>query len=269
MRVGYLQYLTLYNVDNFIRIFLLFEVISMGYSAAYIKKRTLELYDSLPHDLEERKKCKKVRDEVIELNYKFFGYVASTTYVDNTTYEDKFQTALLAFLGMWWKYKWTPKYRDDLSFAVFFKPRIAEEIKRALSPVSYTTRRTLCMKVAKQLGKKWSDVCYDDLAKVNLPPQEITALKAVLGASYPADLAEFELFLEAPRHNRGIEHYHTYKYDSIEDLLIQEMIETETKLSDKHLADMANLYSIDYSVLKAAMPVALERLYKKLTDNLD
>lgn len=241
----------------------------MGYSASYIKQRTDELYNSLPMDLEERKACKKVRDELVELNYKFFGYVASTTHVDNTMYEDKFQTALLAFLGMWWKYKWTPKYRADLSFATFFKPRIAEEIKRALSPVSYTTRRTLCMKAAKQLDKKWSEVRYEDIAKINLPPEECLALKVVLGASYPADLSEFELFLEAPKHNRGIEYYQTDKYDTIEELLIQEMIETESMLSDKYLADMANLYCIDYDVLKATMPSALATLHKRLTDNLE
>lgn len=74
----------------------------------YIKTRTNELYDSLPHEKEARMRCITVRDEIIELNYKFFGYVASTTFVENTTYEDKLQTALLSFLHMWWKYKWTP-----------------------------------------------------------------------------------------------------------------------------------------------------------------
>ena len=36
-------------------------------------------------------------DEIIELNYTFFGYVATHTYINNSSisYEDKFQSALL------------------------------------------------------------------------------------------------------------------------------------------------------------------------------
>ena len=73
----------------------------------YIKSRTQELYDSLPMDLEARKAALDVRDEIIELNYAFFGYIASNTFVDGVEYDDKLQTALMSFMGMWWKYKWT------------------------------------------------------------------------------------------------------------------------------------------------------------------
>ena len=59
----------------------------------YIKQRTLELYALLPMDLEERQKQTAIRDEILKLNYKFFGYVAKETYVANAEYEDKFQTA--------------------------------------------------------------------------------------------------------------------------------------------------------------------------------
>ena len=239
----------------------------MSKNHEYIKQRTQELYDSLPHDLESRKACTDIRDEIIQLNYTFFGYIASSTYVDNTTYEDKFQTALCSFLGMWWKYKWTPKYRADLSFGVFFKPRISEEIRRYLSPVGYSTRRSLCLKAAKQLGKEWNAVTYDDLEKVNLPANDMIALKAVLGAPYPADLSEYELFLEAPEHKHGIDYYQTDNYDSVEELLIQEMIETESKLSDAKLIELADLYTIDYMTLKTALPKAMEVLYKRLKSN--
>lgn len=234
----------------------------------YIKRRTNELYDLLPMDKEERKKCFYIRDEIIELNYAFFGYVANNTFVENTTYEDKFQTALLSFLGMWWKYKWTPKYRDDLSFTVFFKPRLSEEIRRYLSPVSYTTRRSLCMKAAEQLGKSWTEVTYDDLPSVSLPPQEMTALKTVLGASYPADIADMEVYLEAPMHKSSIEDYQTALYDSIEELLIQEMIEQEAMLTDRQLKRLANLYTLDYTVLKSTLPKALHTLHDRLTENM-
>lgn len=234
----------------------------------YIKQRTNELYDSLPLDKEKRMKCLSVRDEIIDLNYAFFGYVANTTFIENTTHEDKFQTALLSFMGMWWKYKWTPKYRADLSFAVFFKPRLSEEIRRFLSPISYTTKRSLCMKVAEQLGKSWTAVTYDDLANVTLPPKDMNALKSILGASYPVELSDVETYLEAPSFKNSIEDYQTTMYDSIEELLIQEMIEQESMLSDRHLHKLADLYTLDFNTLKAAMPKALSILHKRLTDNL-
>ncbi|MCM1222057.1 MAG: hypothetical protein NC548_47065, partial [Lachnospiraceae bacterium] len=190
------------------------------------------------------------------------------TFIENTTHEDKFQTALLSFMGMWWKYKWTPKYRADLSFAVFFKPRLSEEIRRFLSPISYTTKRSLCMKVAEQLDKSWTAVTYDDLANVTLPPKDMNALKSILGASYPVELSDVETYLEAPSFKNSIEDYQTTMYDSIEELLIQEMIEQESMLSDRHLHKLADLYTLDFNTLKAAMPKALSILHKRLTDNL-
>ena len=242
---------------------------SNNYSPAYIKQRTIEIYDSLPMDKEKRIACTKERDEIIELNYTFFGYVASTTFVENVPYEDKFQTALMSFLSMWWKYKWTPKYRDDLSFAVFFKPRIAEEIRRYNATVSYTRRRGVCTKAAKQLGKHWSEVTYDDLSKVNLPADQMLALKAVLGAHIPVDMSECEIYLYNDHPETNIENYRTDKYNSIEELIIQEMIENESQLSDKHIKKMSNIYGISYAELKAAYPKALQILHKRLTDNLD
>lgn len=241
----------------------------MSKKSEEVKQKTQELYDSLPHDKEKRIACTDIRDKIIELNYTFFGYVAKSTYVDNTTYEDKFQTALCSFLNMWWKYKWTPKYRDDLSFAVFFKPRISEEIRRYLSPVGYSTRRTLCMKTASQLNKPWSSVSYEDLEKVDLPAKDMIALKSILGIPYPADLSEYELFLEAPEHKHTVDYYQTDNYDSIEELLIQEMIETESTISDDKLRELSELYTIDYIELKTALPHAMEVLYKRLKSELN
>ena len=63
-------------------------------SGEWIKFRTIELYDFLPQTtLEERDSYRIIRDEVIRLNYKFFGYVAKSTYVASPCiqYEDKFQ----------------------------------------------------------------------------------------------------------------------------------------------------------------------------------
>ena len=77
----------------------------MGYSKAYIKQETLRLYSTLTQDPEARQQRLDVRDQIIELNYSFFGYVASHTFVDNvsTTYEDKMQSALMHVLECsWW-----------------------------------------------------------------------------------------------------------------------------------------------------------------------
>ena len=234
----------------------------------YVKQRTLELYASLPMDLVERQKRTDVRDEILRLNLKFFGYVAKETYVANAEYEDKFQTAVMSFLKMWWKFKWTPRYRDDLSFAVFFKPRISEEIRRYLGTVSYSQKRMLCIKVADQLHKSWGDVNYDDLAKVQLPEDDIIALKAILGTPHPMDISELGMFLEDSRPAYGIDKYQTYKYNSTEELLIQEMIEQEAPITDKQLKAMSEMYGITYIELKSALPRALKMLHDRLTENL-
>ena len=232
----------------------------------YIRERTQELYDSLPMDLEERKACISVRDEIIELNYKFFGYVASGIFIEGVEYEDKLQTALMSFMGMWWKYKWTPKYRGDLTFAVFFKPRLSEEIRRYLNPVSYTVRRVLCMKVASQLNKKWTDVTFDDIKNVNLPQKDIISLKAILGSVMPEDISTYDSLIES-KDKDSIDRYQTIEYDSIEEMLIQEMIERESQLTTKDLKYLADMLCLDYDALKEALPRAMDILYKRLKAN--
>ena len=55
-------------------------------NAEWVKLRTLELYDYLPQtSLEERYTYTDIRDEVIELNYAFFGYVATHTFINNSS----------------------------------------------------------------------------------------------------------------------------------------------------------------------------------------
>jgi hypothetical protein len=51
-------------------------------------------------------------------------------------------------------------------------------------------------------------------------------------------------------------------------MLIQEMIERESKLTDKDLYGISELLGIDFSELKATLPRALATLHKRLTDNL-
>ncbi len=241
---------------------------SKSYGREYVKRRTAELYDSLPMELEARKACYAVRDEIIEINYQFFKYVASNTFVEGADFEDKLQTALLSFLQMWWKYKWTPKYRGDLSFAVFFKPRISEEIQRHLNPVSYTIKRQLCLKVAEQLGKKWTDVTYSDISKAKLSPEDATALCVILGKNMPSDITEYEEYIPDRTHETSTDRYLNTRYNSIEEMLIQEMIERESRLTDMDLFELSDLLTIPVEELKAALPRALKMLHARLTENL-
>ena len=244
----------------------------------YIKNRTRELYLSLPQDKVERMKRTDVRDEVITLNYSFFGFVATHTFVNNpsVSYEDKFQSACMHFCEIWWQYLWkgddTHKgYRQDLSFSVFFKPRIGEMIGRELNVVKYSIRRSLCMEVGKMVGKHWGKVTYDDLfdPRVQLPPNKMASLKTIFGTLYTADLEDYMMFMEAPNTSSGIESLIREDFDTIEELLVQEMLETEEKLTDDKLAEMAEVYQIDVKLLKEKVPTAEAMLYERIKSNID
>lgn len=235
-----------------------------------IKEQTLALYDMLPQEEAARKSRIDIRDKIIELNYSFFGYVAQRTYINNTSveYEDKFQAVLCNFLNCWWWYKWAERYRTDLSFTSFFTLRLAEMVERNLNDVKYSLRRSLCMEAGKQLGKHWGQVKYEDLAHVNLPADKMNSLKAIFGTVYWADLAEHESFIEAPdTPTYDITKYITDNYNSIEGLLIHELVSNEAPLSDDDLLHLSDLYSIDYWELKSHLPRAMEKLHKILTDN--
>ena len=240
--------------------------------ADWVKYRTLELYEYLPQTtLEERAQYTDIRDEIVELNYTFFGYVASHTFINNSSvsYEDKFQSALLHFCEMWHKYKFAAKYRTDLSFAVFFKPRIGECIERELNEVKYSLRRSLCMEAGAQLGKHWGQVKYDDLKNVKLPPDKMQALQAMFGSMYWADLETHALFIESKNYyTDSNERLYSDNYDSYVDMLVHEMVVEEKKLDDKHLLDMSILYDIPFNELKKLLPEAEEKLYKTLQDSI-
>jgi len=236
------------------------------------KLRTIELYDYLPlTTLEERFKYTDIRDAIIELNFTFFGYIASHKFINNSyiSYEDKFQSALLHFCEMWPKYRFTPKYRADLSFGVFFKPRITECMERELEEVKYSLRRTLCMEVGDQLGKHWAKVTYDDLKDVNLPPEKMDSLKAIFGSMYTADLETHAMFIESEeRYTPDLEAY-SDNYDSLTDMLVHEMVIKEEKLSDQDLLDLADMLDVPFDKLKKLLPEAEKELYNQLKNKID
>lgn len=250
----------------------------MGNSTEFIKQRTLEIYDSMPQDKELRRACLDERDEIIELNYAFFGYVAKSTFINNptVTYEDKLQSALMHFCECFWWYKWrgdaTHKgYRQDLSFTVFYKPRIGEMIERELNQVKYSIRRSLCMEVGDQLGKHWGKVRYEDLAdpRLKLSAEKMNTLKAIFGSLYIADLADHEAYIPAPTISSHIEDQLTDNYESLDELLIQEMIRDESKLSNAQIYELATIYGIDPDILILHRKSAEDLLYARLKRSTD
>lgn len=257
-------------------------------NAEWVKQRTIELYDYLPQanisddmtkeekDIEieralaERYSYVDIRDEVVELNYAFFGYIASHTFINNSSisYEDKFQSALTHFIEMWHKYKFAAKYRTDLSFAVFFKPRVGECIERELNEVKYSLRRTLCMEVGAMVGKHWGQVKYDDLSdlRVKLKPEKMESLKAMFGTMYWADLETHALFIKSDNQFSHEDDLYSENYDSVEEMLIHEMVEAESKLSDKKLLDLSIMLDIPFNELKDALPAAEAKLKAHLEE---
>ena len=244
----------------------------------WVKARTQELYDMLPQTtLEERMQYTDIRDEIIAINYSFFGYIAKKQVVTDplATYEDKLQSALTNFCQMWAKYKFAPEYRTDLSFAVFFKPRLSECVRRELNIIKYSLRRTVCMKAAKQLGKKWTEITKEDIQNVQLDQQDMHILETIFNtrnnASYDdseggAKLKNQQLGFAA---SYGIDDIYTENYDSLEDLIVHEMIEAESKLEDADLLKMSELYGIPFCDLQKARPLGEEKLKTMLEEYMD
>lgn len=240
--------------------------------AEWVKLRTLELYDYLPQTtLEERYTYTDIRDEIIELNYTFFGYVATHTFINNSSvsYEDKFQSALYHFCTMWHKFRFAAKYRTDLSFAVFFKPRIGECIERELNEVKYSLRRSLCMEAGAQLGKHWGHVKYEDLKDVKLDPEKMQSLQAMFGTMYWADLETHALFICSDSKYTIEDELYSDDYNGEVNLLIHEMVLQEKKLDDADLLQISIVQDIPFHILKRLIPQAEQILEQKLRDAVD
>lgn len=248
-------------------------------SVEEIKQKTYELYASLPVEYDERRARTDIRDQIIDLNYAFFGYVAATTFINNSTisFEDKFNSAVLGFCenDLWMKWCWKGDanhrgYRDDISFTSFFKPRVGECLERYQNEVKYSLRRDLCLKAGKQLGKHWQKVNYEDLSQVTLPADEMMSLKACFGTLAPsADYETQVMYIEAPRQCRSISSIYTDKYDDLETMLVMHMIDTETRLNDRELKKLSAMLTVPYEALKAALPAAEARLYNQLHEIVD
>lgn len=238
----------------------------------YIKRYTNILYDQLPQtSLEDRAKYIDIRDKIIELNYPFFGYVVRSKFLNNSyaDYEDKVQACITRFCECWTWYKFAKKYRTDLAFSVFYKPRLGEMLERDFNEVKYSLRRTLLMEVGEQLDKHWSKVVYEDLAnpKLHISASHMTSLMAIFGSMYPASSDDISPYLEAPddiARDQGPIGELTDEYNDIVNLLIREMVEKEKKLTPKDINHMADVYGIDPKSLRSKLPLAEQQLYQIL-----
>ena len=244
-------------------------------AAEYRKQRTIELYDYLPQTtLEERRTFLDIRDAIIEMNYTFFGYIASHKFVNNSfiSYEDKFQSALSHFCEMWEKYRYyLGKYRTDVAFGVFFKPRITECMERELDEVKYSLRRTLCMEVGNQIDKHWGKVTYEDLSdpRVKLSPDKLASLQVMFGSMYAADLETHAMFIADDSNPIDSSDLYSDNYDSLTDMLIHEMVTEERELVLKDLERLSELLGVPVSKLESLLPEAKQKLYNTLVNRIE
>ena len=86
---------------------------------------------------------------------------------------------------------------------------------------------------------------------------------------YWADLAEHELYIPAPVERESEFADPTDNYDTVEELLIHEMVIEERKLTDADLLKLADMHGLDYYELKRILPECEATLYKRLKDSLD
>ena len=231
-----------------------------------IKQETLKLYDKLPQDEESRIARLDIRDAIIEKNMRFFNYIATHTFLNNTyiTLEDKIQAVVMHFCECWYWYKWEGHYRTDLSFAVFYFPRISEMLRRDFNEVKYSTRRRLCMEVGDQVGKHWGQVKLEDVEKANLPEHKLESLRAIFGTLNPVDIEDVQPYLREQSHiDLTLE---TTEYDDIKEMVVQEIIYLGRPLKIKDFKRMSEMYYVDENCIIEIYPSALEELYCRLQD---
>lgn len=239
----------------------------------WVKARTLELYSYLPQTtFEERATYTDIRDELIRLNYNFFRYIANhikSIYNQTVSPEDKLQSALLHFCEIWYKFRFKDKYRNDIAFSSFFKPRICECMEREFNNIKYSTRRNLCIEAGKQLGKKWTEVKYEDLAQLKgWSPEKLHAVQSVFCSTTNQNIETASIYRPNRLNVDEIENIYTDEYDDIEDLIVHEMIECESKLDDNYLLKMSEMYCIPFDELVKARPIGEAKLKKKLEDTM-
>ena len=241
-------------------------------TATEIKDRTNALYDSLPLEEEARKSRIDVRNQVVELNYEFFKFVASHTFPvgKHFDFDDKVQSGITYFCNnIWHQYRWEGHTRMDLCFSTYFYPRVSKGLYQDLSEVKYTPKRNVMSKISKQLGKPWSEVRKEDLndPRVKLSPANRKFAETLFEIPNMKSLEDVSVYIATAPQDVSIADKLTYEYDSIEELLVREMIITEKKLSNAHLQRLANMFCLDIDELILARPSAEGILLERLRES--
>ena len=94
------------------------------------------------------------------------------------------------------------------------------------------------------------------------------SLQAMFGSMYCADLDTHALFISSEAPHVEIDRLYSDNYDSIEGLLIHEMVSAESKLDDSNLLELSTMLCIPFAELKTHLPAAEMLLHKKLTEGL-
>ena len=238
-----------------------------------IKRRTQEIYDSLPPTKEERIPMLDVRDEIVTLNYKFICYIGAKTHVVNNSVslEDRQQSAFENFNKIWWRYG-LPKYKDYRNFTSFFFGRINEMIKRDLNDVKNPDRRKVLMKIGEEVGKHWGKVVYEDIAKCKTLSYEE---KQFAGAILQPNMESIDTY---SIYNACKDDYSIIdsiiecdvvikSEDDIINLLQKRTVELESKLTYNDLVELSTLLNVPFNTLNQYYDVALAQLYKRLKDS--
>ena len=97
----------------------------------------------------------------------------------------------------------------------------------------------------------------------------MAALKAVFGSMYVADLETHAMFIPSESTYSSVSELYTDDYDSLTDMLIHEMVERESDLSDNDLKGLAEMLSLSLDTLRELLPKAKEKLYNTLVNKVE
>lgn len=231
--------------------------------------RTLELYSQLdPTDPELRSARIDIRDEIFNLNYQFFHHVTHHTHLDNNRYgyEDKFQEVCAQFLEIWWWYQYPPRFKTPVAWSTYFRIRLKERTERELNELSYSMYRSTMIECQKLLDlETWTQVKPEMLQQIQGHSDLVhRAMRMFNRNQYYA----IEDVMHLAADNTRYSDISTYcdAPDSVCDILISEMLNRESPLTDSEIEDISDIYTISFYDLSRELDNARVKLFLKLKD---
>ena len=96
------------------------------------------------------------------------------------------------------------------------------------------------------------------------------SLKAIFGTLYIADLDKHEPFLTSEDiPSIELTSLSSDNYDTIEELLMREMIDREHKLTDSDIFKICDMYGLDNKTVKSKLKTAETMLYNRLHTSMN